>query len=84
MLIYIDPGTGSMLFAILIGLIGTLNYLLKNWIVKLRFILNGGKKVEVNTDKIPFVIFSDDKRYWKVFVVKFHQKWNCNIFHKFY
>lgn len=67
MLIYIDPGTGSMLFAILIGLIGTLNYLLKNWIVKLRFILNGGKKVEVNTDKIPFVIFSDDKRYWKVF-----------------
>ena len=26
---YIDPGTGSMLFAILIGIIGALNYLLK-------------------------------------------------------
>ncbi|MBD5551880.1 MAG: CDP-glycerol--glycerophosphate glycerophosphotransferase [Lachnospiraceae bacterium] len=66
-LLYIDPGTGSMLFAILIGIIGTLNYLLKNGIVKLRFLLSGGKKVETNTDKLPFVIFSDDKRYWNVF-----------------
>lgn len=66
-LLYIDPGTGSMLFAILIGIIGTLNYLMKNWIVKLRFVLSSGKKVETNTDKLPFVIFSDDKRYWNVF-----------------
>lgn len=67
MKLYIDPGTGSMLFAILIGIIGAANYLLKNWIVKLRFILAGGKKVETNVHKIPFVIFSDDKRYWNVF-----------------
>ena len=67
MRLYIDPGTGSMLFAILIGVIGALNFLLKNWIVKLRFILSGGKKVETNTDRIPLVIFSDDKRYWSVF-----------------
>lgn len=66
-LLYIDPGTGSMLFAILIGVIGTLNYLLKNWIVKLRFLLSSGKKVETNTDKLSFVIFSEDKRYWNVF-----------------
>lgn len=66
-LLYIDPGTGSMLFAILLGVIGTLSYLLKNWIVKLRFLFSGGKKVETNTDKLPFVIFSDDKRYWSVF-----------------
>ena len=46
---YIDPGTGSMLFAILIGIIGALNYLLKTWLVKLRFILSGGKKVEEDT-----------------------------------
>lgn len=67
LLLYIDPGTGSMLFAILIGIIGTLNYVLKNWIVKLRFALSSGKKVETNSDKLPFVIFSDDKRYWNVF-----------------
>lgn len=67
LLLYIDPGTGSMLFAILIGIIGTLNYVLKNGIVKLRFLLSSGKKVETNKDKLPFVIFSDDKRYWNVF-----------------
>lgn len=66
-LLYIDPGTGSMLFAILIGIIGTLNYLLKNGLVKLRFVLSSGKKIETNKDKLPFVIFSDDKRYWNVF-----------------
>lgn len=67
MKLYIDPGTGSMLFAILIGVIGTLRYLLKNGIVQLRFLLSGGKKVDTNKDKIPFVIFSDDKRYWNIF-----------------
>ena len=67
MKLYIDPGTGSMLFAILIGIIGTLRYLLKNWIVQLRFLLSGGKKMDANTSKIPFVIFSDDKRYWNIF-----------------
>ncbi len=66
-LLYIDPGTGSMLFAILIGIFGAVTYLLKNWIVKLRFLLSGGKRVEANADKLPFVIFSDDKRYWNVF-----------------
>lgn len=67
LLLYIDPGTGSMLFAILIGIIGTLNYVLKNGMVKLRFMLSSGKKVETNSNKLPFVIFSDDKRYWNVF-----------------
>lgn len=66
-LLYIDPGTGSMLFAILIGILGAFTYLLKNWILKLRFLLSGGKKVEANVEKLPFVIFSDDKRYWNVF-----------------
>lgn len=67
MLLYIDPGTGSMLFAILIGIIGTLQYFLRNASVRLRFVLNGGKKTDTNADRIPFVIFSDDKRYWNVF-----------------
>lgn len=67
MRLYIDPGTGSMLFAILIGIIGALGYLLKEWMVKLRFILSGGKKVETNASQIPYLIFSDDKRYWNVF-----------------
>lgn len=67
MKLYIDPGTGSMLFAILIGIISAVHWMLKSWIVKLRFFLSGGKnKAELNKE-IPFVIFSDDKRYWSVF-----------------
>lgn len=64
---YIDPGTGSMLFAILIGIIGAVTYMLKSWLLKLRFVLSGGKKVDTGANKIPLVIFSDDKRYWSVF-----------------
>ena len=64
---YIDPGTGSMLFAILIGIVGALNYVFRVSIVKLRFLLSGGKNVSANDKVIPYAIFSDDKRYWNVF-----------------
>lgn len=67
MKLYIDPGTGSMLFTILIGLLGVLRYLFKTWIVKIRFFLSGGRKQAVDNDEIPLVIFSDDKRYWTIF-----------------
>ena len=65
MLLYIDPGTGSMLITIVISLLGTLMYFLRNLIIKLK---NFSKnEVNENADKIPFVIYSDDKRYWNVF-----------------
>lgn len=63
MRLYIDPGTGSMLFTILIGLIGAAIYSVRMILIKLRFRLSGGK-AEENTKKIPLVIFSDNKRYW--------------------
>ena len=66
MILYIDPGTGSMLFTILIGVIGAGIYSLRMLFMKLRFKLSGGK-VKISDRKIPFVIFSDDKRYWTVF-----------------
>ncbi len=65
--LYIDPGTGSMLFTILLGITGALNYLLKTGLLKLRLNLSRGKKIESGSGKIPIVIFSDDKRYWSVF-----------------
>ena len=65
-LLYIDPGTGSMLFTVLLGVIGAGLYSLRMLFIKLRFKLSGGK-AEVNDKKIPFVIFSDDKRYWSIF-----------------
>ena len=46
MRLYIDPGTGSMLFTILIGLLGTVLYFLRDAKVRLRFLFSGGKKTE--------------------------------------
>ena len=67
MRLYIDPGTGSMLFAIIIGLIGVVIYYFKGLIVKAQFFLSGGKASKEEKDVTPLVIFSDDKRYWPVF-----------------
>ncbi len=64
-LLYIDPGTGSMLFTVLLGIIGAAVYSLRMLFIKLRYKLGG--KVEALGKKIPFVIFSDDKRYWSIF-----------------
>lgn len=67
--LYIDPGTGSMLFTILIGIFGAGVYLLRNVFAKLRFVFTGGKRGKHAEDaaQLPFVIFSDSKRYWNVF-----------------
>lgn len=64
--LYIDPGTGSMLFTVLIGVIGAAVYSLRMLFIKFKFLIGGGKG-EKDSKKIPFVIFSDNKRYWNVF-----------------
>ncbi len=66
-LLYIDPGTGSMLFTIIIGAVSAGFFLLQKFKLKLKFVLSGGKAQSVNADKIDYVIFSDSKRYWNVF-----------------
>lgn len=67
MLLYIDPGTGSMLFTILIGIFGALLYSLRMVFIKLRFMISGGRAKDISSNKLPIVIFSDDKRYWNIF-----------------
>ena len=67
MLMYIDPGTGSMLFTILLGVIGTGTYKLKDAKVKARFFMSGGKANKIDDRCIEYAIFSDHKRYWNVF-----------------
>lgn len=66
-LLYIDPGTGAMLFSVLMGIVSAAFFLFQKIILKIKFVLSGGKIKEQNTDKIPYVIFSDSKRYWNVF-----------------
>ena len=62
---YIDPGTGSMLFTILIGAISVVVYGLRGFFIKLRYSLTGKRNVE--NDNIPYAIYCDDKRYWTTF-----------------
>ncbi len=64
---YIDPGTGSMLFTILVGLLGAGHYAARSALVKLRFLFSGGRAAREESARLPFVIFSDNKRYWNVF-----------------
>lgn len=66
MILYIDPGTGSMLFTVLIGLIGAAVYSLRMLWIKLRFSLGGGKAKTMDKP-VPLAIFFDDKRYWSIF-----------------
>jgi len=64
---YIDPGTGSMLFSILLGTVGAFAYLIRLLVLKLKFKISGGRRGKVSAEKIPIVIFSDHKRYWTTF-----------------
>ena len=41
MFFYIDPGTGSMLFTILIGVLGAVIYVLRNSWVRLKVMFRG-------------------------------------------
>ena len=67
MLSYIDPGTGSMLFTILVGILGAAVFGLRTLWVKLRFNFSGGKSEKEDEGTLPIVIFADDKRYWNMF-----------------
>ena len=67
MYFYIDPGTGSMLFTILIGIIGAAIYALRNLVVKAKFWMSGGKQKQTDSGNTPFVIFTDTKRYESIF-----------------
>ena len=67
MFFYIDPGTGSMLFTILIGLLSAAVYMLRNGWVKLKVVFSGRKKSGRSNMRTPFVFFTDSKRYWTIF-----------------
>lgn len=64
--LYIDPGTGSMLFSVVIGLVATLYFLSKAFIIKIKFLITGKGNISKEQRK-DIVIFSEDKRYWGVF-----------------
>ena len=65
--LYIDPGTGGMLFTILFGLFGVLVFSVRALFMKMKFRAGGGKASKINGNKIPIAVYTDHKRYWNVF-----------------
>lgn len=63
---YIDPGTGSMLFSVVIGLMTMLYFVGKAVLIRLKFVFSGGRAV-ISKNRVPLVIYSEGKRYWNVF-----------------
>jgi len=65
--LYIDPGTGSALFSILIGAAATVYFLGRALIIKLKVFFSGGKAVNTASADHSFVIYNEGKQYWNVF-----------------
>lgn len=67
--LYIDPGTGSMLFSILIGAAATVFFLFRALLLKIKFILSGKKdgSAQVDSSYKPYVIYNEGNQYWNTF-----------------
>jgi len=65
-LLYIDPGTGSMLFSILIGAAATLYFVLRAVVIKLKVVLSGDRAI-ASSVSYPYVIYNEGKQYYNVF-----------------
>ena len=66
-ILYIDPGTGSMLFSIIIGIAGVLVFAVRALWIKFKFVITGGRSKASDSSTMPICIFSEGKRYWNVF-----------------
>ena len=68
--LYIDPGTGSMLFSIVVGAAATLFFLGKAAILKVKLFFsvkkNGGT-VTADTNYKKYVIYNEGMQYWNTF-----------------
>ena len=81
MTLYIDPGTGSMLFTLVISIIGFSFYVVRILFIKLKFIISRGRKEKIDSNTIPILIFAETKRYWIVFkpIIRELNKYNIDI-----
>jgi len=63
--LYIDPGTGSALFSIAIGIAAAVYFLIRGLFLKLGIIFSRNKKSIQSLYQ--YVIYAEDKRYWAFF-----------------
>ncbi len=65
LLLYIDPGTGSMLFSVFIGLAAALYFLFRTFLLRVRTFAFGKKKTAAKHSE--YVIYNEGNQYWPVF-----------------
>ena len=65
MMLYIDPGTGSMLFSVLISLFALGYFAFRGVLIKLRVFFAGKKGAKGK--RIPYVIYNEGRQYWNTF-----------------
>lgn len=69
-LLYIDPGTGSMLFSIVVGAAATLFFLGKAALIKVKLLFSAKKNGVISSTDNNFkkyVIFNEGVQYWNTF-----------------
>jgi len=66
--LYIDPGTGSALFSILIGAAATLYFLFRAVVLKFKTGFSGGARTSLNSGYTrKYVIYNEGKQYFDLF-----------------
>lgn len=76
-LLYIDPGTGSLLFSVFIGLAAASYFLLRTLLIKAKTLFLGKSKVLSKHNA--YVIYSENSHYWPVFEPILKEFENRNI-----
>lgn len=66
MILYIDPGTGSMLFSLFIGLAAAIYYFVKMAFIRVKFMLTG-KSSERSSSRDEIAVYCEAGHYWNVF-----------------
>ena len=63
--LYIDPGTGSALFSIVIGIVAVSYFLFRTFFLKIKVLIFRQKETSSSQQK--YVVYAEDKRYWPFF-----------------
>ncbi len=68
MFYYIDPGTGSMLFSIIIGIAATLYFSFRALVVKMKMRFSSKDvKASLVHERVPYVVYCEGRQYLNVF-----------------
>jgi len=67
MITYIDPGTGSALFSIIIGITATIYFLSRAFIIKIKTLFSRSSISSDNNETAKYSIYNEGRQYWYLF-----------------